>query len=362
MTKRNSGIDMLRILSMIGIVSLHVIGLGGGIELIPDGTLANTFVRYIWIISFISVDVFGILTGYLNCNKKTLHWNRILDLLVVVAFWSIVITVIFCVYPGRLLTGWKDYVVSILPAFKGRYWYITSYVFVYFMIPYLNRFIETMDRQWFRKFLLVCFVLLSIIPTFGKTDFFRANTGSSPLWLTICYFIGAYLRKFDVKLNRSKCLASFIGLSTFILGWQLFCLQFFYGRLGNAWTAAYYSPFIIIMAILFFEVFVDGFKLSSDRMVQVLKWMADGMFGVYIIHAHAQLWDKIIQPAITDMMKILAEQNTLICVAQVIGMIVGLVVITLLLDKIREALFRICKIDKLEMTLAGKLDTHFPLT
>ena len=28
MTKRNSGIDMLRILSMVGIVSLHVIGLG----------------------------------------------------------------------------------------------------------------------------------------------------------------------------------------------------------------------------------------------------------------------------------------------------------------------------------------------
>lgn len=70
MTKRNSGIDVLRILSMVGIVSLHVIGLGGGEELIPEGTLSNIIVRYIWIISFISVDVFGILTGYLNCNKK----------------------------------------------------------------------------------------------------------------------------------------------------------------------------------------------------------------------------------------------------------------------------------------------------
>lgn len=39
MTKRNSGIDMLRILSMLGIVALHVIELGGGTEVIPDGTL-----------------------------------------------------------------------------------------------------------------------------------------------------------------------------------------------------------------------------------------------------------------------------------------------------------------------------------
>lgn len=88
----------------------------------------------------------------------------------------------------------------------------------------------------------------------------------------------------------------------------------------------------------------------------------DGMFGVYIIHAHAQLWDKIIQPAITNQMKVLATQNTLICVMRVIGMIVGRVVITLLLDKIREYLFRLCKLDKLEMVVAGKLDAHFPLT
>ena len=43
-------------------------------------------------------------------------------------------------------------------------------------------------------------------------------------------------------------------------------------------------------------------------------------------------------------------------------MIVGMVVITLLLDKIRAYLFKLWKLDKLEMTVAGKLDTHFLLT
>lgn len=116
------------------------------------------------------------------------------------------------------------------------------------------------------------------------------------------------------------------------------------------------------MAILFVELFVNGMKVFSDKLANVLKWMADGMFGVYIIHAHAQLWDKIIQPAITNQMKVLATQNTLICVTRVIGMIAGIVVITLLLDKIREYLFRLCKLDKLEMTVAGKLDAYFQLT
>lgn len=142
----------------------------------------------------------------------------------------------------------------------------------------------------------------------------------------------------------------------------MLCVQCFHGKLGSAWTGAYYSPLIVIMAILFVELFVNGMKVFSDKLANVLKWMADGMFGVYIIHAHAQLWDKIIQPTITNQMKVLATQNTLICVTRVIGMIAGIVVITLLLDKIREYLFRLCKLDKLEMIVAGKLDAHFPLT
>ena len=77
---------------------------------------------------------------------------------------------------------------------------------------------------------------------------------------------------------------------------------------------------------------------------------------------HAQFLNKIIQLAIKNQMKMLAMQNTLICVTQVIVMIVGMVAITLLLDKIREYLFRLCKLDKLEMAVAGKLDVHFPLT
>lgn len=69
----------------------------------------------------------------------------------------------------------------------------------------------------------------------------------------------------------------------------MLCAQFFHGKLGSAWTGAYYSPLIVIMAILFVEIFVNGMKVPSDKLANVLKWMADGMFGVYIIHAHAQL-------------------------------------------------------------------------
>ena len=153
------------------------------------------------------------------------------------------------------------------------------------MIPYLNHFIESMDKQLFKKFLLVCFVLLSLVQTFGRTDFFRANTGSSPLWLITCYFIGAYLRKFDMKLNCSKCLVGCTALSAFILSWQIFCVHFFHGRLVNAWTWAYYSPFIIVMAILFFEVFVNDFNVSSERVARALKWMAMGCL-VFISSTH----------------------------------------------------------------------------
>lgn len=302
------------------------------------------------------------MTGYLNCNKRALRWERIIDLLVLVVFWSVIITFILGFLNDNILIGWKDYAVSLFPALKGRYWYITSYVFVYFMIPYLNRFIDTMDKNEFKKFLLVCFILLSIIPTFFQTDFFRANTGSSPLWLVICYFFGAYIRKYDFRLNRIKCVLGFIILSLFVLFWQLFCIRFLRGKLNSAWTGAYYSPVTIIMSVLFFVLLVNEIHISSDKIKSLLKWFADGMFGVYIIHAHAQLWDKIIQPAIKVQMKLLVLSNTFNCVIQVVGIIIGIVFITLVIDKIRGLVFKIVKFDKLELIIAGFLNLHFPLT
>lgn len=152
-------------------------------------------IRFVYITSLVSVNVFGIITGWLNCDKKYYKWNRIIELLLTVLFWCVVITaLLFPILHNRLTLN--DFIIVLFSALKGRYWYITSYVFIFFLMPYLNRIVTSLDRNEFKKMLIILLILLSLLPTFFKTDFFKSNGGMSPLWLMVCYFIGAYIKKY----------------------------------------------------------------------------------------------------------------------------------------------------------------------
>lgn len=64
--ERNLSIDILRICSMMAIVALHFLNLGGMLDAKSSSLVNTCIVREMYILCFISVNVFGILTGYLN--------------------------------------------------------------------------------------------------------------------------------------------------------------------------------------------------------------------------------------------------------------------------------------------------------
>lgn len=70
MKKRNEGIELLRIISMIMILILHYLGHGG----ILDNLSANNFYYYIaWTlegICFVAVNIYVLITGYFLCTSK----------------------------------------------------------------------------------------------------------------------------------------------------------------------------------------------------------------------------------------------------------------------------------------------------
>lgn len=108
------------------------------------GTLSAVLIRFVYITSLVSVNVFGIITGWLNCDKKYYKRNRIIELLLTVFFWCAVITgLLFPILHNQLTL--KNFIIALFPALNGRYWYITSYVFIFFSMPYLNRIVASLD-------------------------------------------------------------------------------------------------------------------------------------------------------------------------------------------------------------------------
>lgn len=128
--KRNFGLDYCRIGAMAGIIGLHILSRGGGMRY-AEGI--NYYVLlFIRICMLCSVDVFAMLSGYLNGEKRSYHVYRIAELMVSLFFYSIVITAFFYILHKESFDGIKSVIISIAPMLGGRYWYITCYFLVFF--------------------------------------------------------------------------------------------------------------------------------------------------------------------------------------------------------------------------------------
>ena len=59
----------MRIISMFGIIILHILGAGGNLRGEAD-SLNYWVVWFLEIMAYCSVDLFALLSGYLSCDKK----------------------------------------------------------------------------------------------------------------------------------------------------------------------------------------------------------------------------------------------------------------------------------------------------
>lgn len=307
------------------------------------------------------------LTGYLYVDKPQAKWNRIIDLIITTIFWCIVITITCLVFFKGTITSIKDLAISLFPPFKDRYWYIVSYVFVYFMIPYLNIFIQTLNKQAYKKFLIIILLLTSVAQTFLRTDLFRLNNGSSALWLCICYLIGAYIRKYedDFVSNKSKWIKILVVSSIFIdIWWNVVEYLFikFTGKahLGTFFMNGYYSLLVVLMSISILVIALS-IKPNTNKYDKLILSLSKGMFGVYIIHAHCVLWDEVIQVYLKNIWKIIITYNPLLTFLVTLLGILIIVIVTYILEMIRQYLFKILKINDLLGNLSHKLDDKLPL-
>lgn len=349
--KRNSGIDILRVLSMFGIIGLHIINQGGIISNIKTDNPKYYIVLFVLVILFASVNVFGIMTGYLNVNKKQNKNSRIIELFAITVFWSFVITGVF--YALNLYNirtnGFKELLGSLFPFAIGRYWYITCYVLLFFMIPYINILIKRLTKKQFKTMLILLFILFTIIPNIVHYDLFGLKSGYSPFWLMYCYFIGAYIRlyKDDRKTKKWGLIVS-LALAYII---NILIKIILKKPTNDTWFIDYISPFIIWFAAELFILF-KRINIKSKTIATVVKYISISSFSVYIIHCHKLIFDYINK----DLFVFLNNYNALVIVGVIILSIIGVYLACMILDQSRIIIFKIFRINKLIDYIGLKLD------
>lgn len=290
---RQNGIDIARISSMLGILMMHFLGQGG---LLSTENMSDSYwLFYLFeIMAFCSVDVFGIISGYLGFGKKQLNSYRVFELCVTILIYSIVITIVgIMLLGGTFLKDTKLFVTSLIPVLGGNeYWYIICYILVLIFSPYINMLLDKISLRDHKRLCIVLVSLFSVVQSMFIKDLFYIRQGYSILWLVGLYILGAYFKRANLYVGFKKSFAIF-GLSALILLVLNIGVFYIMGRNVNLFVK-YTSPLVLLMAVVFFLA-VKGIKIKSAKLSKLLSYFAITSFDVYIIHCHPLVFEKVLK-------------------------------------------------------------------
>ncbi len=338
-TKRNYGIDLLRLLSMFMVVVLHVLGRGGILTSVTSLTLRGELFWSLEIMCYCAVNVFAIISGYVGLKAKH-KGSKLINLCLQLAFYAILIT--GCEVAILLANGSEISVKKIFfhlfPSWRSM-WYFSAYFCLFFFMPILNSIIENVSKKTLQGCALFVF-LIFCCATQLTTNVANLNDGYSVLWIAILYLFGAYMAKYKT-LSRTKLWIDFLGfvvcvaltiVSRILIG-------HLYGRRINL-LLSYTSPTVVLSAIFLVSMFSKiKTRTISTKVISFLSPMA---FGVYIIHCHPYLFDYMADAFIWI-------ANLPLYYAILVVLLVALIIFTacLIIDYIRCLLFKLCMINKL---------------
>lgn len=290
LSKRSSGIELLRCLLMMMIIYLHLLihGVNGeftsfnGNKVLPT-TFSEAFTS---IFCMVAVDAFVIISGFYGINISDkgdkINLRKILKNYKVVLFYSVSITLIFFFFKKATV---MDLALSIFPVITGKWWFASCYIALVFISPFLNCIIE---KYWNNKYFYAILILIVLCTYFLEGRTLCSLYGLQSLGFStvvVCYILGRIL-SFFAKENKK-----FVNQKSlfYFLGYVCCCLISFAGTVflyiltkKNYWfrVSIYCSPLTLLGAIFLFLAFLNS-KIKHNQFINLLGTTT---FGIYLIH------------------------------------------------------------------------------
>ena len=345
---RNYGIDLFRIFAMYMIVVVHIMNHGGVFGHEKSGA-ANIIDTFIAAFVYSCVNCYALISGFVGYreNKYNHKFASLITMWFQVVLYGVLLTILF------KLTGWADvglkqWVKAVLPVSTGYYWYFTAYVGVVLVAPYIHFLLDKMSKKAVIAMCVGIFVLFSVYST-GIVilgDPFALKAGFTFVWLSALYIIGAAIKKYDIYVNKIggvlllafSCIIVTV-LSKIGIGW--ITTRLIGSPKGAMLLYNYISPTEVLLSISLLIIFAN-IKVSS-KAAKLIGFAAPATFGVYLIHDNPLVRESVIA-------KIggrIAELPGILPPVAVCGTALGILIICLLIDRIRIALFDLLRVKAL---------------
>lgn len=267
----------------------------GPLNQISTLSFNHIFAQFFLVGGKLGVNLFVMISGYFLITSKA-KIQKLIPMWKQVFTYSVGIWIIFFLF-DRSSVHLIDSLRSFFPIVFNKYWFVTTYLMLYVLAPYLNRFIKSIPSRFLLRLVIILVVLVSVLPSIFRNATAVSNLG----WFILLYFIAAYLRlygipkKLSFKTANLWCFVISAGLlygSIIIM--DLVSLKFSVFRGKQLHFAGQESILLLFFSISIF-VWVMNITPFSNKFVNQASALT---FGVYLIHDNGYvrsfLWDYLV--------------------------------------------------------------------
>ena len=153
---RKSNIELLRIISMMLIVSTHLcnhyMDVPGSVWPFPDGFV---FMQTMKSVTYIAVNMYVLISAYFLCTSPFMS-KRVLMTWAEVLFYSLVLGIPNILQGGMSIKGMAT---VFFPVLMSEYWFATVFIGMLALSPFLNMCIKALNERSHRY---LCIVMLPL--------------------------------------------------------------------------------------------------------------------------------------------------------------------------------------------------------
>lgn len=330
------GLDLLRILSMLMVIILHILGQGGLLTGAAPGGPHYYMAWAMECICYCAVDCYGLLSGYLSAARQRYSHGKLVLLWLEVVFYSLAYACVFrLISPDR--AGKRELLNALFPVLRRQYWYFTAFFGLSFLVPLIHAGTKSISGKTARLTAALLFLAFCVLPTLFCTDPFQLRGGYSALWLTVLYALGLLLNKSGIpKRSSPACPAAVFSLCTALTFLLTVVFPVSIPRLGTLAPMSYTSPTVLLSAVsLLFLLRRPVVRASKLR--RILVRLSGASFGVYILHTNPLVWRFWFRPGV---LKGFADTPVWAFPLLVCGTAVAVYLSCFAVDSVRELVFQ----------------------
>lgn len=272
---RNSNIELLRICLMLMIIAGHVM-----MNHKTSYSLTNSdeIIRLLFRSVFcVAVNSFVIISGYFGIQFKK---DRLAHLIIQTFFYSAMFMTLAIILGWHTINFRTD-MFAFMPIFTKQYWFVTCYVVLYIISPWLNIWVDSLEQSMFRKFLVLGFLIFFLWPTFSfliNSPRFVEDSGFGIVNFVYLYMLGRYIRLHF--LDKHSSIYYWMGylLSVMTLFLCQYVLSWVLGFEFTSWTS-YNTVLCFTGSVCLFMTFKNMSFHSS-----IINYWAKPCLAVYLIH------------------------------------------------------------------------------